>query len=318
MVDRRAGDERRRGRAWRRPRLWAAVAVVAAGAVLGALALSGDDDPTLPAFEYLHVSDRAGNAAAVWLGRLGRAPSGRVGDGEGRAPAWRRDGGAFAYVTRDDDGFAVRVVSHPAGRARTVATDTQPISAVSWSPDGRQLVFDRSDPEGGQRLVVLDLRRRTERVVLKRPTRALSAPAWRPAGDGDDIALVEIDSGGVGRVVVVDERGRRRWRVDRESYSPAWRPDGSALAFVRWTGDEWQLVAADPRGEDDQVVWRDSALLYAPSWTPDGRWLVFERYRGEAPDLWVVPAGGGRARPLLRREGFDGNPAVRPRPDARR
>lgn len=295
----------------------AAVAVVASGAVIGAAALSGDEDPTLPAFEYLHVSDRGGNAAAVWQGRLGRAPSGRVGSGEGRAPAWRPDGGAFAYVTRDDEGFGIRVVSHPSGRARTVATDTLPVSAVSWSPDGRRLVFDRSDPEGGQRLVVLDLEGGTEHVVLRRPTRALSAPAWRPAEGADDIALVEIDDGGVGRVVVVDERGRRRWRTDRESYSPAWRPDGSALAFVRWTGDEWQLVSTDRRGGDEQVVWRDPSLLYAPTWTPDGRWLVFERYRNEAPDLWVVPAGGGRARPLLRRDGFDGSPAVRPHPDGR-
>lgn len=292
--------------------------MVAAGSALAATARSGDGDPALPAFEYLHVSDRGGIAAAVWQGRLGQAPSGRVGGGEGRAPAWRPDGRAFAYVTRDDDGFGVRVVSHPSGRARTVATDTRPISAVSWSPDGRRLVFDRSEASGGQRLVVLELEGGAERVVLERSTRTLSAPAWRPAAGSQDLALVEIDGGEVGRVVVVDGRGRRRWQLEQESYAPAWRSDGAALALVRWNGDEWQLVVTNADGGAARVLWRDRALLYAPSWTPDGRWLVFERYRGEAPDLWVVPVEGGRARPLLRRDGFDGNPAVRPRPDGGR
>lgn len=290
----------------------AGLAVVASGAAIAAVALPDDEDPTLPAFEYLHVSDRGGSAPGVWQGRLGRAPSGRVGAGEGRAPAWKPDGTAFAYVTRDDNGFAVRVVSHLSGSSRTVATDTHPISGVSWSPNGRRLVFDRTDASGGQRLVVLDLDRDAERVVLQRPARTLSAPAWRPVRGSDDIAVVEIDDGDVGRVVVIDGRGRRRWRLPHESYSPAWRHDGAALAFVRWTGDEWQLVVTSPGGRAPRVVWRDRMLVYAPSWTPDGRWLVFERYRGEAPDLWVVPASGGPARPLLRRGGFDGNPAVRP------
>jgi len=304
-------------RPWWRRRGWALVAVpavIASGAVVTEAALSDDDGPSLAAFEYVHVSDRGGSAASVWRGRLGRQPSGRVGSGEGRAPAWKPDGTAFAYVTRDDGGFGVRVVSHPSGRARTVATDTLPISAVTWSPDGRRLVFDRSDSGGGQRLVVLDLARRTERVLLQRPTRALSAPAWRPVTGSPEIALVEIEDGDVGRVGVIDDRGRRRWRSRDESYSPAWRGDGDALALVRWTGDEWQLVVTNQRGAALRVVWRDRALLYAPSWTPDGRWIVFERYREEAPDLWVVPAEGGRARPLLRRDGFDGNPAVRPAP----
>jgi dipeptidyl aminopeptidase/acylaminoacyl peptidase len=56
-------------------------------------------------------------------------------------------------------------------------------------------------------------------------------------------------------------------------------------------------------------VKRDSA----PRWSPDGRWLAFLSERGEEkPQLYVMPADGGEARPLTKLPFGAGTPAWSP------
>src|SRR5207247_4760714 len=89
--------------------------------------------------------------------------------------------------------------------------------------------------------------------------------------------------------------------VDRD---PAWSPDGRQIAFVK-LGNQPGIYLISPLGGPEQKILDFDADAAPPSWSPDGKFLVMaKRYRQEAPDpgagtLFLVPAQGGEARPIL-------------------
>ena len=89
---------------------------------------------------------------------------------------------------------------------------------------------------------------------------------------------------------------------------PAVSPDGTRVAFVR-AGDVpckgcspsvWTMDATG--GHQREVTFPRNDIGEAdssPSWSPDGKRIVFSRLSFTSPPaLYVVPARGGRARPL--------------------
>lgn len=83
-------------------------------------------------------------------------------------------------------------------------------------------------------------------------------------------------------------------------------PDSRRVAVTTQTGPRevdlelWDLTSGqmlarlDAPGPDEH-----------PAWSPDSRWLVWTSSRGGDPDLWLLNAEGGEARPLVARPGPD-------------
>jgi len=85
--------------------------------------------------------------------------------------------------------------------------------------------------------------------------------------------------------------GDRPWSLNDESLLFARRLDNGSVAIFQVdldTGDEEQITFP-PTGARD----------LSASWSFDGEWIVFSRSHGGASDLWLLPASGGEARPLL-------------------
>ena len=108
--------------------------------------------------------------------------------------------------------------------------------------------------------------------------------------------------GGRPEVYSVLPSGQGRHLLARGAEQPAWSPDHTRIAFaggglVRPKGI-WVMNA------DGSAQRRLTTRLgdRNPTWSPDGRRLAFSG--GSSPtgseDLWIVPAAGGKARPLLR------------------
>jgi dipeptidyl aminopeptidase/acylaminoacyl peptidase len=91
---------------------------------------------------------------------------------------------------------------------------------------------------------------------------------------------------------------------------PALSPDGRLLAYAVKTtntvadkqqSDLWR-VAWDGGGRKPLTKTADSSE-WLPQWTADGRWLTFLSDRGgedSNTQIWIMPAGGGKARQITR------------------
>jgi Tol biopolymer transport system component len=170
--------------------------------------------------------------------------------------------------------YNIKVVNADGSRQRTVTmgpNDQNP----SWSPDGRQLVFQSDRSGTGDWDIYLV---RWDGLGLTRLTSGPDIdqdPAWSP--DGTKIAFVR---NGLIHVMNPDGSGVTQLSNAGGATHPSWSPDGTRIAFV-WNGIQVmnadgsgvvQLTTNNPRVGDDQ-----------PTWSPDGSRIVFQR----TLDGWV-------------------------------
>ena len=109
-------------------------------------------------------------------------------------------------------------------------------SQVSFSPDGREFVFQRGTAEGSA-IVVAPARGGPQRnlATLEYPLRfSLFAPDWSP--DGKVVAVVAVDTSNQSRSIIllsVDDGGRRvLYSTENHIGRLRWLPDGSGLLAI--------------------------------------------------------------------------------------
>jgi Tol biopolymer transport system component len=169
-----------------------------------------------------------------------------------------------------------------ARRVVRVAEGGPELADVSWSPDGRALVFARGDS-----LFTVDATGKNAKRMFGGPAHA---PDWSSSGDeivfvrGDDvISSIRTDGTGLRRIARGD--------------GPDVSPDGSEVAFARG-GDVYVVAIA---GGTPRRLIRHGRH---PEWSPDGTFLAFTRTRGPCDvagcsgRVLIARAAGGRARPI--------------------
>lgn len=178
----------------------------------------------------------------------------------------------------------------------------------SWSPDGKQLAYPRSEFWGSENnalgsalgaiprgVEVLDIRTGQTRVVV---TNGFS-PAWSP--DGRYIAFVRAPTYFAPRrqeVWLIPVEGGEARRIAQGGY-PSWTNDPKHLYFQsRSEGALYSLDIDDPSAEPKYVL--DCPGLY-PSVSPDGQYVAYvlggvltvvEHSSGQEVIKWVVPGSG--------------------------
>lgn len=173
-----------------------------------------------------------------------------------------------------------------------------PVAHPTWTPDGRQIVFDSSFG-GSRRLWITDTREDSEPKVL--------------ALLGENLSQAMISSRGQLVYVHHSTPGVNIWRVDltkwrsgqaltpirtiastRSVRSGTISPNGKKLALISDQSGHEEIWTSNLDGSDlVQVTAMDSPGPGSPSWSPDGRQIAFDsRLAGEA-DLYRVSAEGG-------------------------
>jgi len=181
-------------------------------------------------------------------------------------------------------------------------------SAVTWSPDGKDVIYSMQGSLWRQRLGT------TEARQLTAGARYDYQPDWSP--DGRYVAYSSYDGNAIDLRMLDVERGTTQTLLANGGVNlePKWSPDGKRLAFVSTAYNaRWHVFVANVSRDDvrlDSVERitedRDSGLpryyysvfdhYISPSWSPDGRELILVSNRGHiygTGGIWRMDARAG-------------------------
>jgi Tol biopolymer transport system component/DNA-binding winged helix-turn-helix (wHTH) protein len=178
--------------------------------------------------------------------------------------AWTPDGKWITYVRYDpkpaQKPIEIVLTPTPVGGPEVVLLRTYPADCgLSWSPDGKYLVFsDRDLPQEPYALFLL------QRDTLER-RRLTSPPAGTVGGDGFAV----------------------------------FSHDGKKVAFVRDLGGMRQLaVLTMPSGNIQILPSGPGRIFSSLAWAPEDADIIYASEVGGSSRLWRIAVGGGKPRPL--------------------
>lgn len=168
--------------------------------------------------------------------------------------AWSPDGSTIAYL--DDRGRVSLMKPDGSDRRRlkgpAVRSGGFSWSGVSWSPDGRALLYD-----AGPRIVIVNADGTGVRSILPRGR----SPVWSP--DGRQVVFVSYEN-----VFVVDSDGSNPHKVGTHGGTPSWSPDGRWVIYARFEGRAGDIYIVRPDGSDERQVANTPASEADPVWSP--------------------------------------------------
>jgi len=212
--------------------------------------------------------------------------------------AWSPDGEYVAAVQGGEDGTQLVLVSVADGSARTLkGWDSGWPTKVSFSPDGRYIVYDRpKEADGPRDIFVFSFNGGRETALLEHPANDFVL-GWAP--DGRHILFASDRTGTLGAwlMPVVDGRpaGQARlvkadmWRVRPLGFTRG----GSFYYGVNMTARSVYVASLDPEtGEMLAAPAVVSGDYYGDErlcdWSPDGRYLLYRSLRRDGGNAYSI------------------------------
>lgn len=217
-------------------------------------------------------------------------------------PTWSRDGRLLAFEYNPSptglrSGNSDIWVMNPYARrplltarplTRTPGFDGDP----SWSPTGRQIVFE-STRSGNSDIWVMDSDGRNPHNLTGNSPAWEGDPAWSPGGTR--IAFTSMRDGNK-EIYLMDTNGNNPINITNspaDDFDPTWSPDGQFVAFVSNRDHNLEIYETNDHFLLTRLT-HDPGLDAFPSFSPDGKWIAFSTDRGDAGnrDLHYMSANG--------------------------
>jgi Tol biopolymer transport system component len=259
---------------------------------------SPDGDELVLSVSSLNVS--ASRLVGVRADGKGRPrPLGQAHEGVSEEHAtWSPDASMIAFhrVYEEAESSIWVMRAHGSGR-RLVVRDANAGPPV-WSPDGRALLCEVTDPHdehvaayplaGGtpQRLGPFRSGLHESRGRFRH--RLGRDVSWRR--DGTLVAYVDD----AGQVIVSrpDGSAKKQLTGPKEVSMPEWSPDGGEIAFVRGDDGDSEVFVVEADGENERLVIAGSG----PRWSPDGTELLVDEVHRKEGGFSMVGVASLRPR----------------------
>jgi len=214
------------------------------------------------------------------------------------SPVWSPDGSWIAFHSHRSDtpvsGYSAASSSDDIYLRRPEAPDRDEIRLTDfgwevgnpdWAPDGRRLVMDSWNQDGGSSTWIIELDPETgafvDRIRVPTPEGAVGGPAWEawsPVRDElavtyagatrTELWLMAPDGSGARRLGAWD--GGRYGGLD-------WSADGETIVYAAPMDGRYRLYGVSRAGGRAWLVAEDEANLLHPQVSPDGRWVAASR-----------------------------------------
>jgi Tol biopolymer transport system component len=258
-------------------------------------------------------------------------------------PAYDLSGENLATTKPNADNSVSLVVIDQQGNEHTVLKDKRLILAPQWSPDGKQLVFGIGafaafldfaigekkpfDPvNGGAQVGIINADGSGFEVVTSGPNNN-AFPSFSP--DGKHIAYRTLGASEQGlRIMNLDDRSTVQITTEWDNF-PIWSPAGNRIAFIRKTGEDFQVFTIRSDGKDLKQLTDTHGIDAHLAWSPDGERLLFTSSRkgfkdealytgGPQPygEIFVMNSDGTHIEQLTDDQWEEGGPAWGPQPSS--
>lgn len=240
--------------------------------------------------------------------RLTRPPADGVDD---TAASFSPDGRflAFGRTGPSYSGLAILELSPegvPKGEVRRL-TENQLLNSTCWMPDGREILYTTTGEGSGELWrQTLDGSSGPERVTFvgeQSRDVTLAAPRRDRPGSSPHLAFARLRRDSNIWSFETPQPGRRAQplpliALTRNEEEPELSPDGRKIVYVSDRSGSFQIWVCDVDGSHAVQLtdWKGRAPIL-PHWSPDSRQVVYS-FLGGVRGLQVVPADGGRSRPI--------------------
>jgi Tol biopolymer transport system component len=246
--------------------------------------------------------------------RLTRAP---VGAGDWRFEV-SPDGATLAFIRYEREGIAdLYVMPMRGGEPRRLSNWNATLHGLSWTPDGREIVYSVEGPTAGRLWRIHTNSARPDRgspitdipASADNPSISRSMPgqparlAFQTITRDVDIQLMDLEA----RLVNDTIESSPFANSTRIEGSAGFSPDGMRVAFASSRSGAMEMWVAGRDGSGlRQVTSLGAVQLVVGAWSPDGARIVFDATVAGNSDVYVIGANGGRVRRLTSEPSIDG------------
>jgi Tol biopolymer transport system component len=170
------------------------------------------------------------------------------------------------------------------------------VSGMSWSPDGKYLVFVAKS-SGADALIIYDVQKKRIAQRIKQDFGVIVSPAW---GKNNQIAFSGLKNGKSDLYIVNPETKELR-QLTNDVYDetdPAFNVEGTKIAFSSdrpLSGERtegfrfgtYNIFILDIATGYTEVVTRQNGICRYPSWSPDGNKLCFTSNLNGIDNLYI-------------------------------